>query len=118
MQIIRRDNMRIAIIGSRNKNIENLEKYLPDSISEIISGGAKGIDTTAKNYALAHQIKLTEFLPEYSKYGKSAPLKRNQEIVNASDLIIAFWDGQSRGTKYAIDYAISLDKEIKIVILK
>lgn len=57
--------------------VNDLGQYLPIEVSEIVSGGAKGIDTCAKEYALAHGIKLTEFLPEYEKYGRSAPLKRN-----------------------------------------
>ena len=54
-------------------------------------------------YAKANGIKLTEFLPEYAKYGRAAPLKRNLLIIKRADLVLAFWDGVSRGTKYAID---------------
>ena len=96
-------HMKVAIIGSRGLNIENLEKYLPDNVTEIITGGAKGVDTSAKEYALAHGIPLTEFLPEYNKYRRAAPLKRNQTIIEHADLVLAFWDGTSRGTKYVID---------------
>lgn len=62
--------MRVAVIGSRNLKITHLEKYLPEGTTEIISGGAKGVDQSAREYALAHGIKLTEFLPEYAKYGR------------------------------------------------
>lgn len=95
--------MKVAVIGSRGLKINNLEQYLPDGVSEIISGGAKGVDTSAREYALSHGIKLTEFLPEYEKYGRSAPLKRNIQIIEAADVVVAFWDGSSRGTKYVID---------------
>ncbi len=78
--------------------VENLEKYLPVDATEIVSGGAKGIDTCAKEYALRSKIKLTEFLPQYNIYGRSAPLKRNLEIINYSDLVIAFWDKKSAVT--------------------
>ena len=60
--------MKTAVIGSRGLTVDNLEKYLPQETTEIISGGARGIDTCAKEYALANNIKLTEFLPEYEKY--------------------------------------------------
>lgn len=66
--------MRVAVIGSRNLIINDLGKYLPNDTTEIISGGARGVDTAAKEYALSHGLKLTEFLPEYEKYGRSAPL--------------------------------------------
>lgn len=95
--------MKVAVIGSRNLYVDPLEKYLPEDVTEIVSGGAKGIDTCARKYAIEHHIKLTEFLPEYYKYGKGAPLKRNLQIIEYTDVVIAFWDGQSKGTKYVID---------------
>ncbi len=95
--------MRVAVIGSRGLQVDHLEDYLPEDVTEIVSGGARGIDTCAKNYALAHGLKLTEFLPEYEKYGRGAPLRRNITIIEHADLVLAFWDGKSRGTKYVID---------------
>lgn len=61
--------MKIAVIGSRNLFVDNLSKYLPKNTNEIVSGGAKGIDTCAKEYAISNGIKLTEFFPNYEKYG-------------------------------------------------
>ena len=95
--------MKVAVIGSRGLKIDDLGKYLPPEATEIVSGGAVGIDSCARDYALAQGIKLTEFLPEYDKYGRSAPLKRNITIIEHSDLVLAFWDGVSRGTKFVID---------------
>lgn len=95
--------MKVAVIGSRGLTVDDLGKYLPADTTEIISGGARGIDTCARNYALSHNIKLTEFLPEYDKYGRTAPLKRNITIIRNADMVLAFWDGSSRGTKFVID---------------
>lgn len=95
--------MKTAIIGSRNLKVGDLGEYLPEGTDEIVSGGAKGIDACAKEYALKHRIKITEFLPEYEKYGRSAPIKRNDLIVDYADTTVAFWDGLSRGTKYVIE---------------
>ena len=95
--------MKEAVIGSRGLQVEHLENYLPEGVTEIVSGGARGIDTCAKNYALEHDLKLTEFLPEYSRYGRGAPLRRNITIIEYADLVLAFWDGKSRGTKFVID---------------
>ena len=95
--------MKVAVIGSRNLKVDDLGKYLPDGVTEIVSGGARGVDTCAREYALANKIKLTEFLPEYDKYGRGAPLRRNITIIEYADLVLAFWDGSSRGTKYVID---------------
>lgn len=108
--------MKIAIIGSRGLKIEDFEKYLPKSTNEIVSGGARGIDTCAREYALKNDIKLTEFLPDYKKYGKAAPLRRNLEIIEYSDLVIAFWDGKSRGTEFVIKNCRNKNKQIKVYV--
>ena len=106
--------MKVAVIGSRGLTIDNLEKYLPKETTEIISGGAKGIDTCAREYAVSHGIKLTEFLPEYEKYGKNAPLKRNITIIEAADVVLAFWDGKSRGTKFVIEKCREVGKTVRV----
>lgn len=110
--------MKVAIIGSRGLDISNLDKYLPKETTEIISGGAKGIDTSARNYAIKHNIKLTEFLPQYPLFGKSAPLKRNITIIENSDVVLAFWDGISRGTKFVIDNCNKRNIPIQVFIKK
>ena len=110
--------MKVAVIGSRELAINELEKYLPKETTEIISGGARGVDQSAKEYALSHGIKLTEFLPEYNKYGRSAPLKRNITIIKNADLVLAFWNGVSKGTKYVIKNCKRMDKEVRIFKIK
>ena len=72
--------MKVAVIGSRGIIIDNLQDYLPEGTTEIVSGGAKGVDTCAREFALANGITLTEFKPEYNRYGRGAPLKRNITI--------------------------------------
>lgn len=109
--------MKIAIIGSRGLTIEDLCEYIPKGVTEIVSGGAAGVDACAKKYALEKGISYTEFLPEYEKYKKGAPLKRNLQIIDYADAVIAFWDGKSRGTKFVIDKCKEKNKEIKVIIL-
>lgn len=109
--------MKVAVIGSRGLSVSDLGKYLPENTSEIVSGGARGVDTSAKEFALSHGIKLTEFLPEYSRYGRAAPLKRNISIIEYSDIVLAFWDGKSRGTKFVIDNCRKLGVEVRIYIM-
>ncbi len=106
--------MKVAVIGSRGLIVEDLGKYLPPDTTEIVSGGAKGIDTCAREYALAHGLTLTEFLPEYDKYGRGAPLKRNLQIIEYADMVLAFWDGTSRGTKFVIENSKKLGKTIRV----
>ncbi len=110
--------MKIAVIGSRNLTVNDLGQYLPGEVTEIISGGAKGIDTCARAYALANGIKLTEFLPDYKKYGRGAPLKRNLKIIAYADLVLAFWDGKFRGTKYVIEQCKIMNKKVNVYIVE
>ncbi len=82
--------MKVAVIGSRGLTIPNLSVYLPADTTEVISGGAKGVDASARAYALNNGIKLTEYLPNYSKYGKAAPLIRNIQIIESAEIVLAF----------------------------
>lgn len=107
--------MKVAVIGSRGLKVDNLGEYLPEGTTEIISGGAKGVDACAREYAIAHNIKLTEFLPEYKKYGRNAPLLRNISIIERADVVLAFWDGKSRGTKFVIERCYDVGKRIYII---
>ena len=108
--------MKIAIIGSRGIHVMNIENYLPEDITEIISGGAKGVDTTVREYAETHGIVFTEILPVYARYGRYAPLKRNLEIISQADAVIAFWDGKSPGTKHVIDNCEKCGKKITVYL--
>lgn len=103
--------MKVAIIGSRNLKV-NLDIHIPKDATLIISGGANGIDRLAEEYADKHRISKLIIKPEYDKYGKTAPLVRNKKIVDSADMVIAFWDGQSRGTSNVIEYAKSVGKRL------
>ena len=111
--------MKVAIIGSRDLTVTNFDEYLPPETTEIVSGGAAGIDQCAKAYAEANGIKYTEFLPEYSKYKRNAPLKRNIQIIEYADLVLAFPrpDGSSRGTQHVINNCNKLNVPVEVIIL-
>ena len=108
--------MRVAVIGSRGLRVEDLGQYLPEGTTEIVSGGARGVDRSAREYAQQHGLKLTEYLPEYNRYGRGAPLRRNITIIESADLVIAFWDGRSKGTKYVIDNCKKRNIPLKIYV--
>lgn len=108
--------MKVAVIGSRGLMVKNLENYLPAGTIEIVSGGAVGVDTSAKEYARSNNLKLTEFLPEYEKYGRKAPLKRNIKIIEYADTVLAFWDGKSHGTAFVIRNCKSMNVPVTVFI--
>ena len=94
--------MKVAIIGSRSITAIDLDALVPPEATEILSGGARGVDALARAWAEAHGLPCREFLPDYRLYGRGAPLKRNADIVREADLVIAIWDGASRGTAFTI----------------
>ena len=78
----------------------------------IISGHCSGVDLMGERYAEENGIKIEIFLPEWKKYGRAAGPLRNKKMVERADLVIAFWDGKSKGTKSLIKYAESNKKEV------
>ena len=110
--------MRLAVIGSKEFTDYSQLKSVLDSIpgiSAIISGGAPGTDTLAREYAHQHNIKFLEFPPDFKKYRNEAKHIRDRLIVEHCEKVIAFWDGKCEGTKYTIDYAEQQKKPIKII---
>lgn len=87
--------MRIAIVGFGNIRIKELGKFLPEGVTELLGGGEAGV--CAREYALAEGIKFTEILPEYGKHGQAASIGRSTAMIESADLVMAFWDGLSKG---------------------
>ena len=109
--------MKLAIVGSRKLTQMTIDDYLPEGVTEIVSGGARGVDTLAKELADRKGIKIKEFLPKYNLYGRAAPLKRNEEIARYADEALALWDGKSKGTAYTIKYFEKLGKKVTVVFI-
>ena len=109
-------NLTIAIIGSRSLDMPIPDGLIPDGTAKIISGGAKGMDFRAREYALSHRILIEEIVPAYDLYGRRAPLVRNDIIVSRSDTVYIFWDGKSSGTAYVIKECRKQNKPYRIFI--
>jgi predicted Rossmann fold nucleotide-binding protein DprA/Smf involved in DNA uptake len=71
----------------------------------IVSGGARGVDQAAAGEARRLGLPVIEYLPDWAAYGRAAGMIRNRLIVGNADAVIAFWDGQSRGTRASIELA-------------
>jgi hypothetical protein len=110
--------MVISIIGSRTFDnydllCETMKGY--DNLSLIVSGGAKGADSLGERWANENNIRTLIFKPEWEFYGKRAAFIRNQLIVVNCDQVIAFWDGESKGTKHALDLCKKINKPYTII---
>ena len=80
---------------------------------------SRGVDSIAEAYAKKNKLELIVFKPEYDKYpGKIAPLKRNDQIVEACDMLLAIWDGESRGTMYTVKKAQQMGKPVRVETVK
>lgn len=107
--------MKLAIVGSRTLTEVDIGRYMPLGVTEIVSGGAKGIDSQAAAYAKEHGIPLTEFLPDYPRYGRGAPHRRNAQIAAYAEAALVFWDGRSRGTQSTLALFHRLGKPVTVV---
>lgn len=110
--------MRVAIIGSREIGpfgTDDLIRHIPLNTSELVSGGAAGIDAMAEDAARRLGLPMTVFRPDYEANGRLAPLIRNSRIVDYADLVLAFWDGHSRGTAYTLRVCVKHGKPFRII---
>lgn len=110
--------IKLAIVGSRNLSDIHWvdacikENYNIEDIELIISGGAIGIDSDSEAFAKRHNIPTLIIRPDYDTYGKSAPFRRNTEIVKACDCLIAFCLDNSNGTMDSVNKAKEMGKEV------
>lgn len=97
--------MKTIIAGSRdftdNELMWNILKEFPE-ISEVVCGGARGADECGQLWAYDKGIPVKMFLADWNKYGKAAGIKRNIQMAEYADMLIAFWNGKSTGTKHMI----------------
>lgn len=114
--------IKIAIGGCRDFNDrEYIFKFLDQYIKElryeeiiIISGHCCGVDAIAEEYAEIKKFKTMIFPAEWDKFGRAAGPARNKKMVEASDIVIAFWDEKSKGTKSLISLAKKMGKALEI----
>jgi hypothetical protein len=112
--------MKVIIAGGRTFKDYNLLSLKCDKILsqqteiEIISGTAYGADKLGEKYANDKGYKLSQFPADWNKFGKKAGYIRNEEMANYGDALIAFWDGESKGTKNMIDIA----RNLKVKVIK
>ena len=107
--------MRLLIAGSRSITDFDLSDFIPTETELIISGGAHGIDQIAERYADTHKIAKLIIPPQYKKYGKAAPLKRNELMIELADAILIIWDGSSRGTRHTMELAKKSNKDVTVI---
>lgn len=94
--------------------VEEAVKASGFSILEVVSGGARGVDRLGEIWAKKHSLKITQFIPDWDKRGKSAGFWRNNAMADYGDALIAIWDGSSKGTAHMIQAA--RNRKLKVFI--
>lgn len=116
--------LRVIIAGSRGFNDYDLLKKECDAFFVdkreiynivIISGGARGADKTGEKYAQDEGFALEVYPAQWKKLGKQAGYRRNEQMAEVADALIAFWDGESKGTKHMIDIMNNKGLPTKVV---
>ncbi len=114
--------MKTIIAGGRDFKDYNLLKKQVDyyrehkgTITEVVSGGAAGADSLGEMYAIENNIPIKVFNADWNKHGRAAGPMRNKQMADYADVLIAVWDGQSKGTKNMIDQMNKLNKPVFIV---
>ena len=106
--------MKLLIVGSRSITDFDLSLYIPATVDTVISGGASGIDSLAEKYADLYRLSKYILRPRYDLYGRAAPLKRNEQMVDMADAVLIIWDGRSKGTQYTLKYAKKKNKPFEL----
>lgn len=110
---------RIAVVGSREfpklEWVKRLVAKLDPATDTVVSGGSMGPDRAAVHQAMHCKVGYKVYPAEWDKYGRSAGVIRNELIVKDSDVVVAFWDGKSKGTLNSINWAQKLKLPYVIV---
>ena len=109
--------MKLLIAGSRSITDFDLAPHIPAEVDTIISGGACGIDDLAEQYADLHRLSKYIMRPRYDLYGRAAPLKRNEQMVDIADYVLIIWNRRSKGTEHTIKYTQKINKPLKLILL-
>lgn len=94
-----------------------MDKLLSKTEDEIIiiCGGARGADSLGADYATDRGYAVRYYIAQWDQYGKSAGYRRNEQMAQNADALVAFWDGKSRGTKHMIDLARKYGLKIRVI---
>lgn len=107
--------MKLLIVGSRGITAFDLSPYVSADVDTVISGGADGVDSLAEQYADVNRLAKIIVRPRYELYGRAAPIKRNEQMVDMADEVLVIWDGSSKGTQYTLKYAKKKNKPLTLV---
>ncbi len=95
----------------------NLHKIYYLNISEVVSGGAIGVDLSGENFANIFGFKLKKFPADWETHGKAAGPIRNKQMAEYADALLLIWDGKSKGSTNMKTQMIKLKKPVYEIII-
>jgi predicted Rossmann fold nucleotide-binding protein DprA/Smf involved in DNA uptake len=112
--------VKVAIVGSRHFSepgrVSDYVNALPHGAS-VITGSASGVDAAATRAARAKGIPVQVIPASFDELADAAKsAARNQRLIDACDVLVAFWDGSSKGTRNTVDRALDSGKEVRVFI--
>jgi hypothetical protein len=114
--------MKTIIAGSRGLTgaglISSAVSQSGFDVTEVVSGTARGIDSSGEDWAWDCQLPVKRFPADWKTHGRSAGYKRNEQMAAYADALIAIWDGKSRGTQHMVDIARKEGLEISVFTVK
>lgn len=114
--------MKVIVAGSRSFNdlnylfnkMNEIFNHPKENGIEIVTGKAEGADTLGEYWASHWGLKIHEFPADWDKHGKSAGYTRNKEMAEVANILVAFWDGRSKGTSNMIAAMNKLNKQCHV----
>jgi predicted Rossmann fold nucleotide-binding protein DprA/Smf involved in DNA uptake len=108
--------VRVIIAGSRSLVEAGVVARAAEAsgfhITQVISGGARGIDRLGEDWAASQGIPFRRFDPDWKMFKRGAGPQRNRKMAQAADALIAIWDGRSRGTSDMIQTAKKFNLQV------
>lgn len=110
--------MKLLITGSADITEFDFTKYIAKETELIISGGTRGIEIIAEQFANEHAIPKMIIRPNFDLHGKSAKNKSIKLMVELADEVLVIWNGKTKCNVYASDYAAKIGKSSTVVIVR
>lgn len=114
--------MRVAIVGSRHfPDLERVDAYV-DTLpagTRLVTGSASGVDATATRSARRRGLAVQVIGAGFEEARDEGVARaRNQKLVDQCDVLVAFWDGASTGTRATVERALDSGRDVQVFVAR
>jgi hypothetical protein len=112
--------VKVAIVGSRHyPELDRVRRFVTSlpAGTTVITGGASGVDAAAGDAARERSLGLIKLPPRFEEStDPQASARRNQQLIDAAEVLVAFWDGESQGTRRTVERALASGREVHVFL--